>query len=246
VGHVILYPAIDLKDGKCVRLAQGDMGTATIFNDDPVAQAELFLTSGANWIHVVDLNGALEGMPVNVAAVEAIVAAASCPIQLGGGIRDIAIAGRWFDAGVSRIVLGTAAIKDPAFVREACKQFPNRVAVGIDARAGRVAVEGWAETSEVTADDLAKRFEDVGVAAIVHTDIERDGLMIGPNVEASAVLADAVSIPIIVSGGVSSLRDLRVIKRRAVSTPGLAGVISGRALYEGRINLSSALALLAD
>ena len=241
---VIFYPAIDLKDGQCVRLAQGDMDRATVFNDDPAAQAKTFAAAGASWVHVVDLNGAFAGKPINAAAVEAIASAVSCSVQLGGGIRDMAMAERWVTTGVTRIVLGTAAVKDPDFVRQACKAFPDRVAVGIDARDGRVAVEGWAETSDITAEDLAKRFEDAGVAAIIHTDIERDGVLSGPNVDASAALAEAANIPIIVSGGVSSLDDLQTIKNRAVTTPGLAGVISGRALYDGRIDLGDALALL--
>jgi len=244
MAPVIFYPAIDLKDGQCVRLAQGDMDRATVFNDDPTAQAKTFAAAGASWVHVVDLNGAFAGKPINAAAVEAIASAVSCPVQLGGGIRDMAMAERWVTTGVTRIVLGTAAVKDADFVRQACKAFPDRVAVGIDARDGRVAVEGWAETSDITAEDLAKRFEDGGVAAIIHTDIERDGVLSGPNVDASAALAEAVNIPIIVSGGVSSLDDLQTIKNRAVTTPGLAGVISGRALYDGRIDLGEALALL--
>ena len=245
MGQVIFYPAIDLKDGQCVRLAQGDMDRATVFNDDPAAQAHVFAEAGASWIHVVDLNGAFEGKPVNGAAVESITAAVECLVQLGGGIRDMAIAEIWIDAGVARLVLGTAAVKNPDFVRDACKTFPNCIAVGIDAREGRVAVEGWAETSDITAADLAKRFEDAGVAAIIHTDIDRDGVLSGPNIDASAALAEAVAIPIIVSGGVSSLEDLQDIKAKAEATPGLAGVISGRALYDGRIVLTEALALLA-
>ena len=245
MGQVILYPAIDLKDGQCVRLAQGDMDRATVFNDDPAAQAQIFAAAGTAWIHVVDLNGAFAGRLVNAEAVESIVAAVDCPVQLGGGIRDQATAAYWIDAGVTRLVLGTSAVKDPDFVKQACKDFPDAIAVGIDARAGRVAVEGWAETSDLTATDLARRFEDAGVAAIVHTDIDRDGVLTGPNVEASAALAEAVDIPIIISGGVSSLDDLSTIKAKAETTPGLAGVISGRALYDGRINLNEALGLLA-
>lgn len=245
MSQVILYPAIDLKDGQCVRLAQGDMDRATVFNDDPVSQALTFTDAGCPWIHVVDLNGAFAGKPVNATAVEKIVAAVPCPVQLGGGIRDMAMAEHWITAGVARIVLGTAAVKDPAFVRAACAAFPGSVAVGIDARNGMVAVEGWAETSDVTTVDLAKRFEDAGVAAIIHTDIERDGVLSGPNLESSVALADAVHIPIIVSGGVASLDDLYAIKRRAESFPGLTGVISGRALYDGRIDLGDALFLLA-
>ena len=246
MAKVTLYPAIDLKGGQCVRLAQGDMKRATVFNDDPAAQAKLFADAGSPWIHVVDLNGAFAGAPVNGEAVESIVAAVKCPVQLGGGIRDMAIAERWTKTGVQRLVLGTAAVKDPSFVRDACGAFPGQIAVGIDARGGHVAVEGWAETSDIIATDLAKRFEDAGVAAIIHTDIDRDGVLTGPNLDASEALADAVDIPIIVSGGVSSLDDLSAIKSRAQSTPGLAGVISGRALYDGRIDLTAALALLAE
>ena len=245
MGQVVLYPAIDLKDGQCVRLAQGDMDRATVFNDDPAAQAQMFTEAGASWIHVVDLNGAFAGRPVNGAAVESVLAAVECPVQLGGGIRDMAMVEHWASAGVARLVLGTAAVKDPDFVREACKAFPDRIAVGIDARGGRVAVEGWAETSNITVTDLAKRFEDAGVAAIIQTDIDRDGVLSGPNVDASATLAEAVAIPIIVSGGVSSLEDLRDIKAKAEAIAGLAGVISGRALYDGRIDLGEALSLLA-
>ncbi|MBT4739934.1 MAG: 1-(5-phosphoribosyl)-5-[(5-phosphoribosylamino)methylideneamino]imidazole-4-carboxamide isomerase [Rhodospirillaceae bacterium] len=242
---MILYPAIDLKDGQCVRLAQGDMKRATVFNDDPAAQARAFADAGASWIHVVDLNGAFAGKPVNADAVEAIVAAVDQPVQLGGGIRDMAMVSHWLSSGVERIVLGTAAVKNPDLVRESCAAFPGRIAVGIDARGGRVAVEGWAETSDITASDLAKRFEDVGVAAIIHTDIDRDGVLGGPNIDASAALADAVGIPVIVSGGVATIDDLSEIKSRAQTSPGITGVISGRALYDGQINLSEAIALLA-
>lgn len=245
MSQVVLYPAIDLKDGQCVRLAQGDMERATVFNDDPAAQARAFADAGTSWIHVVDLNGAFAGKPVNAAAVESIVNAVDVPVQLGGGIRDMAMVEHWLTSGVQRIVLGTVAVKNPQVVRDACTAFPGRVAVGIDARGGRVAVEGWAETSDIKAKDLARQFEDAGVAAIIHTDIDRDGVLQGPNLDASAALAEAVSIPVIVSGGVATLDDLRAIKERSQTASGLAGVISGRALYDGRIDLAEALTLLA-
>jgi phosphoribosylformimino-5-aminoimidazole carboxamide ribotide isomerase len=241
---MILFPAIDLKDGACVRLVQGEMEAATVFNTDPAAQARSFVAAGCEWIHVVDLNGAFAGRPVNAQAVAAIVSAAPVPVQLGGGIRDMATISQWLDQGVRRVILGTVALRDPALVKEACRRFPGRIAVGIDARGGRVAVEGWAETSDVTARDLALKFEDAGVAAIIYTDIDRDGLLQGPNVEATAALAQALTTPVIASGGVSSLEDLKAIKARASS--GIAGVISGRALYDGRIDLTAALALLRD
>jgi phosphoribosylformimino-5-aminoimidazole carboxamide ribotide isomerase len=237
---VIVYPAIDLKDGQCVRLQQGDMARATVFNDDPAAQARAFAAVGAEWLHLVDLNGAFEGRPVNGAAVEAILAAVDLPIQLGGGIRDLGMIETWLSRGIRRVILGTVAVKDPDLVREACRRWPDRVAVGIDARAGKVAVEGWAETADLAATDLALRFEDAGVAAIVHTDIDRDGVLSGPNVEATRMLADAVSTPVIASGGVSSPSDLETL----ASTPGIAGAVVGRALYDGRIDLAAALKCL--
>jgi len=239
---VILYPAIDLKDGVCVRLLRGDMDAATVFNDDPAAQARAFAAAGCAWIHVVDLNGAFAGEPVNGAAVAAILDAVTVPVQLGGGIRDRATIDDWLGRGVARVVLGTAAVRDPALVEAAARAWPGRIAVGIDARDGRVAVEGWAETAEMTALDLARRFEDSGVAAIVYTDIDRDGALEGPNVAATAALADAVAIPVVASGGVASLDDLRALKAAAA----LDGVISGRALYDGRIDLGEAIAVLAD
>jgi phosphoribosylformimino-5-aminoimidazole carboxamide ribotide isomerase len=238
---MILYPAIDLKDGQCVRLLRGDMAQATVFGADPAAQARAFAQAGCRWLHLVDLNGAFAGAPVNGAAVEAILAAVTVPVQLGGGIRDRATLERWLERGVTRVILGTAAVRDPGFVREAAAAWPGRVAVGIDARAGMVAVEGWAETTDMTATDLARRFEDAGVAAIVYTDIERDGAMQGPNVAATAALAHAVAIPVIASGGVSSLADLQALKDSGAP---LDGAISGRALYEGKLDLAAAVALL--
>ena len=241
---MILYPAIDLKDGACVRLQQGDMERATIFGDDPAMQARRFAAAGCAWIHVVDLNGAFAGAPVNGDAVRAILAATKCKIQLGGGIRDMAAIEDWLGDGIARVVLGTAAVKRPELVREACRAYPGRIAVGIDAKGGRVAVEGWAEESQIGVTELAARFEDTGVAAIVHTDIDRDGVLTGPNIEATAALADSTPTPVIASGGVSSLEDLRRLK----SAPGrgIAGVISGRAIYEGRMDLTQALALLGE
>lgn len=239
---MILFPAIDLKDGVCVRLRQGDMNAATVFNDDPAAQARAFAAAGVEWLHLVDLDGAFAGRPVNAEAVDGILAAVDLPCQLGGGIRDLATVERWLGRGIARVILGTAALKDPALVRTACRSFPGRIAVGIDARGGRVAVEGWAETSEISARELALRFEDAGVAAIIHTDIERDGLLAGANAEATAALAAAVSTPVIASGGVGGLEDLRALK--AVEASGIAGVVVGRALYDGRLDLAAALALL--
>jgi phosphoribosylformimino-5-aminoimidazole carboxamide ribotide isomerase len=239
---MILYPAIDLKDGQCVRLLRGQMDKATVFGSDPAAQARAFAAAGCEWLHIVDLNGAFAGRPVNGAAVEAILAAVEVPVQLGGGIRDRAAIEAWLARGVARVILGTVALRDPALVREAAKAHPGRVAVGIDARGGKVAVEGWAETSETGAVELAKRFEDAGVAAIIYTDIDRDGAMQGPNVAATAALARAVRIPVIASGGISSLDDLRALK--ASGAP-LDGAISGRALYEGAIEVGAAVRLLA-
>lgn len=239
---MILYPAIDLKEGTVVRLKRGDMEAATRYSDDPAAQAREFADAGAEWLHVVDLDGAISGREVNGKAVAAILDAVDIPLQLGGGIRTMDRAARWIEAGIARIVLGTAALKDPVFVREACRKFEDRVAIGLDARAGKVAVEGWAETSDMRVEDLAKSFEDAGVAALIHTDIERDGMLAGVNVEATAALARAVSIPVIASGGVASLDDLRAL---AKADAPIAGVISGRALYDGRLDLAAALALLA-
>jgi phosphoribosylformimino-5-aminoimidazole carboxamide ribotide isomerase len=240
---MILFPAIDLKDGACVRLLRGDMEKATVFNDDPGAQAARFVAAGAEWLHIVDLNGAFAGTPVNADAVAAILAATGgVPAQLGGGIRDLATVGRWLDAGIARVILGTAAVKQPALVIEACRAFPGRVAVGIDARGGRVAVEGWAEESDLAAADLARRFEDAGVAAVIYTDIDRDGAMQGVNAEATAALARAVGMPVIASGGVSSLEDL--VRLKTFEKDGIVGVISGRAIYDGRLDLAAALKVL--
>lgn len=239
---MILFPAIDLKDGQCVRLKQGDMDQVTVFNDNPGAQAKAFVDAGAEWIHVVDLNGAFAGKPVNEAPVRAILEQAKVPVQLGGGIRDMATIEIWLKAGLSRAILGTAAVKNPAFVKGACKAFPGQIAVGIDARGGMVATEGWAEASSLSVIDLAKRFVDAGVAAIIHTDIDRDGVMGGPNIAASADLARAVPIPVIVSGGVSSLDDIKAVKAQEKS--GLAGVITGRAIYDGRLDIKAAIDVL--
>ena len=237
---MILYPAIDLKDGHCVRLLRGDMEAATVFGTDPAAQARAFQDAGAQWLHLVDLNGAFAGHPVNAAAVQGILAAIDIPAQLGGGIRDMATIEGWLARGLSRVILGTVAVEDPDLVRQAAAAFPGRIAVGIDARAGRVATRGWATETQVTATELARRFEDAGVAAIIYTDIDRDGAMGGPNIAATEALARAVSIPVIASGGVSSLDDLRALAQTQV----IAGAISGRALYDGAIDLGQALALL--
>ena len=238
---MILYPAIDLKDGQAVRLLRGEMAAATVFNDDPAAQARAFVGAGARWLHLVDLNGAFAGRPVNAAAVEAILAACpDTPAQLGGGIRDMATIETWLDKGLARVILGTVAVEDPELVRAAARAFPGRIAVGIDARAGRVATRGWAEETEVEATELARRFEDAGVAALVYTDIERDGAMGGPNVAATEALARAVSIPVIASGGVAALADLVALRDTGV----IAGAISGRALYDGKLDLAEALAAL--
>lgn len=240
---MILYPAIDLKGGRAVRLLRGDMDAATVYNDDPVAQARAFRDAGFQWLHVVDLDGAFAGHPANAEAVQRIVEAVDLPVQLGGGIRDHATIGRWMEAGVERVVLGTAAVKDPDLVIAACREYPGHIAVGIDARDGFVATEGWAEVSTLSAEDLARRFEAAGVAAIIHTDVGRDGALTGVNAEATAALARAVSTPVIASGGVAGLDDLR--RLRAVEDAGIAGVIVGRALYDGRIDPRAALALLA-
>ncbi|MBC8129995.1 MAG: 1-(5-phosphoribosyl)-5-[(5-phosphoribosylamino)methylideneamino]imidazole-4-carboxamide isomerase [Rhizobiaceae bacterium] len=240
----ILFPAIDLKDGVCVRLKLGDMDEATVYNADPAAQALSFRDTGFTHLHVVDLNGAFEGRAVNAAAVEAIVAAVGSDVrvQLGGGIRTMADIERWLDRGLSRVILGTVAVRDPDLVRAAARRFPGRIAVGIDAKGGKVAVEGWAETSELTAEDLAGRFEDVGVAAIIYTDIDRDGILAGINWDATIDLANAVAIPVIASGGLASLAD--VVRLTMPDAARLEGAISGRALYDGRIDASQALDIL--
>jgi phosphoribosylformimino-5-aminoimidazole carboxamide ribotide isomerase len=238
---MILYPAIDLKDGNCVRLYKGEMDQATVFNDNPAAQAKAFEDAGCEWLHLVDLNGAFAGEPVNATAVEAILNTVSVPTQLGGGIRDLATIEMWLSKGLSRVILGTVAVENPDLVREAAKKFPGHIAVGIDARNGMVATKGWAEETDVDVTDLARQFEDAGISAIIYTDINRDGAMQGPNVEATAALANAVSIPVIASGGVSSLDDLRTLK--ATGAP-LDGAISGRALYDGAFDLAEALNIL--
>ena len=238
---MILYPAIDLKDGLCVRLLKGDMSAATEFNDDPGAQAATFEAAGAEWLHLVDLNGAFAGHPVNASAVESILRSVSIPAQLGGGIRDMATIESWIGKGLARVVLGTVAAENPDLVREAARAFPGMIAVGLDARDGHVATHGWAETTEMTVAELAQAYEDAGIAAIIHTDIDRDGAMDGPNVGATAALARKTQVPIIASGGVSSLEDLIRLRDTGV----IAGAISGRALYEGAINLREALDALA-
>ena len=239
---MILYPAIDLKEGACVRLVRGEMASATVFNEDPAAQARAFEAAGFEWLHVVDLDGAFAGRPVNRDAVRAIVGATGLRVQLGGGIRDRETVEGWLEAGVERVVLGTAAVRDPEFARDACARFPGRVAIGIDGRGGFAAVEGWAETSEIEVHELALAFQDAGAAAIVHTDIDRDGAMGGPNVAATAALARRIETPVIVSGGVRGIEDLAEIAGHADA--GIAGAIAGRALYDGRIDAAAALALM--
>ena len=240
---MIAYPAIDLKDGACVRLRRGEMADATVYSDDPGAQARSWQVAGFSWLHVVDLNGAFAGRPVNHEAVTAILAAVTIPVQLGGGIRDLAGIERWLQAGVRRVILGSAAAKNPALVIDACRAFPGRVAVGIDARDGFVATEGWAETSSLPATELARYFEGAGVSAIIYTDIARDGMLGGLNIEQTAAFADAISTPVIASGGVGSLADLADLAD--ANCPGIAGVIIGRALYDGRVDPVQALSLLA-
>jgi len=239
---VILFPAIDLKDGLAVRLEQGDMARATVFNRDPAAQAHAFETQGFRHLHVVDLDGAFAGKPMNVTAVERILETVGLCVQLGGGIRDMKTIEGWLEKGVNRVIIGTAAVRDPALVKEAAKEYPQRVAVGLDARDGKVAVEGWAEQSELTVLDIARRFEDAGVAAIVFTDVARDGMLRGINWDATIALADAISIPVVASGGLASIRDIE--RMTEPDARKLEGAIAGRALYDGRLDPAAAIALL--
>jgi len=239
---VILFPAIDLKDGACVRLEQGDMARATVFSRDPAAQAQAFAAQGFEYLHVVDLDGAFAGRPVNAGAVASILKTVTIPVQLGGGIRDLSTIERWLETGVARVIVGTAAVRDPLLVKNAARSFPDRIAVALDARDGKIAVEGWADNSELVVLDVAKRFEDAGVAALIHTDIARDGLLKGLNLDASIALAQVVAIPVIASGGLASLDDVRALL--APRTSRLAGAIAGRALYDGRLDAAAALALI--
>ena len=239
---MILYPAIDLKDGQCVRLLRGDMAAATVFGDDPAAQAAKFVAAGCQWLHLVDLNGAFAGTPVNGMAVQAILSAVKVPIQLGGGIRDMTTIEMWLSRGLARVILGTVAVENPTLVREAARAFPGQIAVGIDARRGFVATKGWATETTIQATDLARSFQDAGVAALIYTDIDRDGAMGGPNITATEALARAVTIPVIASGGVSSMADLIALRDTGV----IAGAISGRALYDGAIELGEALRMLGQ
>ena len=239
---MILFPAIDLKNGQCVRLEQGDMARATVFNLDPAAQAKRFAAQGFEYLHVVDLDGAFAGKPVNALAVETMLKAVTMPVQLGGGIRDLKTVEAWLEKGVTRVIIGTAAVRDPELVKSAARKFPGRVAVGLDARDGKVAVEGWAATSQVSALEIAKRFEDAGVAAVIFTDIARDGLLKGLNLDATIALADSISIPVIASGGLASIEDIKAML--APRAKKLAGAIAGRALYDGRLDPSAALALI--
>jgi phosphoribosylformimino-5-aminoimidazole carboxamide ribotide isomerase len=242
VEAVILFPAIDLKNGLAVRLQQGDMARATVFNDDPAAQAKLFADQGFEYLHIVDLDGAFAGKPMNAGAVERILAAVKIPVQLGGGIRDHATIDAWLGKGIKRVIIGTAAVRNPALVKEAARAHPGRVAVGLDARDGKVAVEGWAETSTLSALDIAQRFEDAGVAAIIYTDVARDGMLKGLNLDATIALAEKISIPVIASGGLASIADIRALLEPRARR--LEGAIAGRALYDGRLDAAAAIALL--
>ncbi|HVV60192.1 MAG TPA: 1-(5-phosphoribosyl)-5-[(5-phosphoribosylamino)methylideneamino]imidazole-4-carboxamide isomerase [Pseudolabrys sp.] len=244
MAAVILFPAIDLKDGNAVRLEQGDMARATVFNRDPAKQAHLFETQGFEYLHLVDLNGAFAGKPVNAHAVERILETVSIPVQLGGGVRDMATVDGWLGKGVTRVIIGTAAVRNPALVKDAAKKFPGKIAVGLDARDGKVAVEGWAEVSELSALDIARRFEDAGVAAIIYTDVARDGMLKGLNLDATIALGDAVSIPVIASGGLASIDDIKALLSPRAKK--LAGAIAGRALYDGRLDPAEALALIRN
>jgi phosphoribosylformimino-5-aminoimidazole carboxamide ribotide isomerase len=242
VVAVILFPAIDLKEGLAVRLEQGDMARATIFHRDPAAQARAFEQQGFEYLHIVDLDGAFAGKPMNAAAVDRILETVGIPVQLGGGVRDTATVENWLEKGIDRIIIGTAAVRDPPFVKQAARDYPGRIAVGLDARDGKVAVEGWAETSELSVLDIARRFEDVGVSAIVYTDIARDGMLKGLNLDATVALADSISIPVIASGGLASIEDIRAMLSPRAGK--LAGAIAGRALYDGRLDAAEALKLI--
>ena len=241
---MILYPAIDLKEGRCVRLLRGAMDQATVYNDDPGDQARKFVQAGCQWLHVVDLDGAFAGRPANAEAVDAILKAATIPVQLGGGVRNLDTVSAWLDRGVARVILGTAAVKDPALLETAAKAYPGRIALGLDARGGRVAVSGWAEDSGLEAVAFAERFDDLGLAAVIFTDVDRDGALGGPNVASTQALAQRLKTPVIASGGVASLDDLKAIK--ALAADGVGGAISGRAIYDGRVDLADALALFAE
>ncbi|MBB2170167.1 1-(5-phosphoribosyl)-5-[(5-phosphoribosylamino)methylideneamino]imidazole-4-carboxamide isomerase [Gluconacetobacter aggeris] len=245
-GHSLtLYPAIDLKDGACVRLRRGEMDDATVYSDDPGAQARAWIAAGCGWLHVVDLNGAFAGKSANSAAIEAIIANATVPVQLGGGLRDLGSIERWLVAGITRVILGSVAVKNPELVRAACRAFPGRIVAGIDARSGQVATEGWAETSDMKAIDLGRRMEDVGVAAIIFTEISRDGMLTGIDIPQTAELANSLSIPVIASGGVGNIEHLRTLRAATVTAPGIEGVIVGRALYDGRVDPADALRILS-
>lgn len=243
-AKMIIFPAIDLKDGVCVRLEKGLMERATIFNNDPAAQARKFARQGFKWVHVVDLNGAFEGKPVNIEKVREIVKSVSIPVQLGGGIRDLKTIESWLSAGVARVILGTAALRNPELVKEACRIYPDQIVVGVDGKGGMVAVEGWAETSEMSVIELAKKFEDSGVAAILYTDVARDGMLGGVDLSGTKTLAESVKIPVIASGGVSGMDDIKAVK--ALEKSGICGVVVGRAIYDGRIDIDEALKIAAE